>query len=264
VTFVDHLSGYGPGDWANAIESLTPKIHPIDLNATRVWFPFFPGGPNPDQVETSHTFLYGHRFWPQVKRAILAAAKEAQWPAVLPDLISSIAEHATRTTQVDRDQLLGITAASLLSLRRAGLDVISASSSVVQLPPWSHVRSIRQVRRARASQRWRLFGALFGTRRFRVRYSEASPDASCDVGDGASIGSALPAALQTCGASCSGACTIGVLGGAEYLSPMAASEAQQLQAAGQVVVKGVGGDPLIRLACHARPHGDVSIVLRAI
>ena len=263
MTFVDHLSGYGPGDWAHAIESLTPKIHPIDRNATRVWFAFFPIGPNPDRIETSHTFLYGHRFWPQVKRAILAAAKDAQWPSVLPELISRIAEHATRTTQVDRDQLLGITAASLLSLRRAGLEVFNASSSAVQLPSWSHVRSIRQVRRARASQRRRPLGALFG-KRFRVRFSEATPDAKCDVVDGATIGSALPPALQTCGDSCSGACIIGVIGGAEYLSPMTTVEARQLQSVGQVVVKGASGDPLIRLACHARPHGDVSIVLRVI
>lgn len=248
-------------DWAGAVETLTPQIHPIDRNATRVWFAFFPDGPDGDRIPASHTFLYGHRFWPQVKRAILAAAKDASWPAVLPELISRIAEHATRTTQVDRDQLLGITAASLLSLRRAGLDVFAGTSSVVQLPAWSHVRSIRQVRGARARQRWRLLGALAGKRRFRVTYSEAVPRAFCKVNDGETIASALPADLKACGPKCTGACVVGVIGGAEFLSPMDAAELKQLRACDQRVVKSVTGDPLIRLACHARPHGDVSIVL---
>ena len=261
MTLVDHLSRYAPGDWASAIETLTPEIHPIDLYATRVWFALYPQTSLAGRIETSHTFLYGHRFWPQVKRAIMAAAKETSWPAVLPELLDRIADHATRTTQVDRDQLLGITAASLMTLRQVGLDAFAATSGTVQLPHWAHVRSIRQVRRARARQRWQPFGALFGPRRFRMTYSEASPDAAFDVIDGETIASGMPAELRRCGAECGGKCVIGLLAGAQYLSVMEADEAQRLQAAGIVEAMCAEGYPLIRLACHARPEGDATFVI---
>lgn len=257
MTFVEHLSRYTPVDWASAIESLTPQIHPIDINATRVWFAFFPAGPAPADLARSHTFLYGHRYWPQIKRAILAAGKETSWPALLPELIWRVAEHATRTTQVDRDQLIGVAAASLLSLRRAGLDLFTEAVSAVQLPSWSHVRSIRQVRRARAHQRWR----PLGKRRCRVIYSEASPETFGVVPTGSAIVNALPSSWRQCGATCAGLCVIGVIGGEHYLSPMDAAELKQLNGAGQVIATSVNREPLIRLACHARAHGDVSIVL---
>jgi len=86
-------------DWQRALDALIPSIHPIDQNATRIWFAFFPlklhlalqaaraEGPEreaavvqtlrlmgrwrlADQVDTSHTFLFTHRYWPQVKSAI--------------------------------------------------------------------------------------------------------------------------------------------------------------------------------------------------
>ena len=261
MTLVDHLSRYLPTEWDSAIETLTPEIHAIDLHATRVWFSCVAHTSLADRIATSHTFLYGHRYWPQVKRAILAAAKEASWPSVLPELLDGIADHATRTTQVDRDQLLGITAASLRTLRQVGLDAFTASASTVQLPRWAHVRSIRQVRRARAHQTWRPFGALFGKVRVRVTYSEASPDASCGVVDGETIASGLPAELRGCGGECSGACVIGLLAGAQYVSSMEADEEALLAATGCRQAKSADEYPLIRLACHARPSGDVTIVI---
>ncbi len=263
VTFVEHLSRYTPADWASAIGTLAPEIHPVDLDAARVWLAFYPNGPGAGRIDASHSFLYGHRYWPQVRRAVLAAAKETAWPGVLPELLDRIADHATRTTQVDRDQLLGVTAASLVTLRHAGLDAFAASAGTVQLPHRAHVRSIRQVRRARAHQKWRPFGALFGRQRFRMTFEEGVPDASFDVIDGGTIASGMTEQMHLCGNTCSGACAIGVLGGAEYLSEIEASEQETLDRCGYRVLKSVAGYPLIRLACYARPAGDVSLVMRS-
>lgn len=259
MTFVDYVSRFSPRDWASAIETLTPEIHPIDVNATRVWFALVAGTPLAGRIETSHTFLYGHRHWPQVKRAILAAAKDESWPAMLPELCARIADHATRTTQVDRDQLLGITAAALRTLREVGLEAFTASTGAVQLPAWSHVRSIRQVRRARQTRR--PLRALLGKRRFRMTYSEATKGASYRIADGSTIGSGLPPELRRCGDACSGACVIGVLAGAQHLSVMDVKETLLLKSAGGVQVASSDGHPLIRLACHARPAGDVTFVI---
>ena len=156
MTLVEHLSRFAQTDWATAVSTLALEFHPVDANATRVWFAFFPlerAGASrvAECVATSHTFLYGHRYWPQVKRAVMAAAKDASYPAHLAELMVKIADHATRTTQVDRDQLLGITGAALMTLRQAGMGAFEASAGVVQLPHWAHVRSVRQVRRAARS-----------------------------------------------------------------------------------------------------------------
>lgn len=259
MTFVDHLSRYAPQEWVSAIAALTPQIHPIDQHAARVWFAIAPKLPLAGQVESSHTFLYGHRHWPQVKRAILAASKEASWPGSLTDLIVDVSDHATRTTQVDRDQLLGITAAALYTLRHVGLDAFAATTGRVQLPRWSHVRSIRQVRRARQPRR--PLSALLGKRRFRVTYSEAAKGASVRVADGHTVASGLPKELTRCGATCSGACVVGVLAGADHLSNVSAHEAALLKKVGCAQTMSPGGDALIRLACYAKPSGDVTLAM---
>lgn len=255
MTFVDHLSQYAPAQWVSAIETLAPEIHAIDLNASRVWFALFPAGPSPDRIASSHAFLFGHRHWPFIKRASLAAARESEWAAELPDLIVTIADHATRTAQVDRDQLLGVTAASLLTLRHVGLDAFTASPGTVQLPHWSHVRSVRQVRGARVRRRWQ----VFGTSSHRICFSEATRDAHCEVPSGSTIGSALPVAERRCGSTCTGACVVGVLAGAQALSAIDDKEQALLTMAGVRQVVSADGAPLIRLACHARPTGDVTL-----
>src|SRR5215471_6942614 len=90
----EHLRTFDAATWRRAVETLAPSIHPIDQNATRIWFAFFPldlylaieeAGDEAvrkfglmgkwrlaDQIDSSHRFLYGHRYWPQVKSAIQA------------------------------------------------------------------------------------------------------------------------------------------------------------------------------------------------
>src|SRR6266545_4091659 len=80
--------------WSAALATLLRSIHEVDRNATQIWFAFYPLslfqalGASEDrdklskqlllqgeydlknQIDTSHHFLYGHRFWPQVKSAL--------------------------------------------------------------------------------------------------------------------------------------------------------------------------------------------------
>src|ERR1041385_4406093 len=88
------LCRFDAADWRQAIATLAPAIHEIDRNATLIWFAFYPldlhrafeetSDPDAlartlrlmgrwrlaDAVDSSHAFLYGHRYWPQVKLAI--------------------------------------------------------------------------------------------------------------------------------------------------------------------------------------------------
>src|SRR6188508_2996017 len=99
-----HLERYSAADWAAAVEVLSASSHEIDRNATRIWFSFFPlslhlalaGADDPaavvrrlelmgrwrlaDQIDSSHRFLYSHRYWPQVKSAVQSHAGAAPEP----------------------------------------------------------------------------------------------------------------------------------------------------------------------------------------
>jgi len=77
--------------WSATLTTLLRSIHEVDRNATQIWFSFYPlslfqaleQSDDPetleqrllmqgqfylkDQIDSSHTFLYGHRHWPEVK-----------------------------------------------------------------------------------------------------------------------------------------------------------------------------------------------------
>lgn len=308
VTFEAHLSRFTPGDWATAVETLAPEIHPIDLDATRVWCAFFPlelhlaldaAAPEDlpalerklglmgkwrlaDQIDSSHTFLYGHRYWPQAKRAVLAIAAESSFPATLPEIITRVADHVSRTSSVDRDQLIGISVAGLMTLRQCGIAKVGSESGSVQLPMNVEARSIRQVlRRRRAQKSQGLLGFLRGgKKRFRMTFDENTPDATFDLIAGQDIASGAqsdkrdhrakdsrcipgegPIPVECRAASC-GTCWIGVLAGADRLSPIDPSdEGKRLKVFGYAQPRNANGAPIIRLACQARPQGDATFVI---
>ena len=308
VTFDAHLSRFTPADWATAVETLAPEIHPIDLDATRIWCAFYPlalhlalaeAAPDArpalerklglmgkwrleEHIDTSHTFLYGHRYWPQTKRAILAIATEATFPAALPEIITQVADRVSRTSSVDRDQLIGISIAGLMTVRQCGIDKFERGSGVVQLPMHVEARSIRQVLRRRRLQRSQgLFGFLRGgKKRFRMTFDENAPDATFEVIAGQDIASGAqsdkrdyratdsrcipgegPIPVECRAASC-GTCWIGVLAGADRIAPIdPADEGKRLNVFGYPPARSASGAPLIRLACQARPDGDVTFVI---
>ena len=92
--FIEALELQTEQEWLAAVGSLLPSIHEVDRNAVQIWFRFYPldlvkyleSAENVeeamkgiamegdfgllDKIDTSHKFLYGHRFWPYVKQAV--------------------------------------------------------------------------------------------------------------------------------------------------------------------------------------------------
>src|SRR5712671_7206490 len=96
--FEKFLNQHDEEAWSATLATLLRSIHEVDRNATQIWFAFYPlslfcalkeAGDRDqlvqqlllqgdyelkDQIDTSHRFLYGHRFWPQIKQAVAAHA----------------------------------------------------------------------------------------------------------------------------------------------------------------------------------------------
>jgi len=230
-----------------------------------------------DQIDESHRFLYSHRYWPQVKSAISAVA---ELPADLAELMTRIADAAGRTARVDRDHLLGITAVGLMTLRQVGTAAFAAAPGKIHLSPEARRLSPHQVLASRGVDDWQgLLGFTRGIRkRWTVTFDENDPAATFTLINDQEIASAAqtdrrdyhardprctpnegPIPVECRAASC-GTCWIGILAGAEKLSPVVErEEGRRMKVFGYTVP----GDekPIIRLACQARATGAVSIVI---
>jgi ferredoxin len=283
------------------VGELSSQMHEVDRNATAIWFAFHPlelhvalaSAPDraaverelrlmgrwnlADRIETSHVFLYAHRFWPQVKAAVAAVET---WPEALGALVTQVADAACRTARVDRDRLMGLAAVALMTLRQVGPDAFAAAPGRVQVSDAARARSTHQVMRARARDDWQgPVGFLRGIKkRWTVTFDENDPAASFTAIQGQDLATAAqgdtreyrsreprctpnegPIPVECRSASC-GTCWVGVLGGAEKLSPVERHEAERVKVFGYADLT-VGTTPLIRLACQAKALGAVSIVI---
>jgi len=296
-----HLGRHDSQHWRSAVQSLSTEIHEIDRKATEIWFAFFPlelhlalsGSGDPEgmarklglmgrwrlseQIDSSHRFLFAHRYWPQVKLAIQSYAGELP---ELPALTRAVAEAAARTARVDPEFLLGITAAGLMTLRQVGPEAFLAAPGKVHLSARARALSPHQILRRRArDDRQGLLGFLRGMKkRWTVTFDENDPEASFSLIEGQEIATAAqsdkreyrsrdgrcipgegPIPVECRAASC-GTCWIGILAGAEKLSPVVErDERRRMKVFGYVDT--AEERPLIRLACQARAHGAVSIVI---
>lgn len=297
-----HLSRFSAEDWRRAVDLLSAEIHVIDRDATRIWFAFYPlelhlaleqsadevsavrkyglmGQWRLDgQIDSSHRFFFAHRYWPQVKLAIQNFPEP--FPAELAPLASAVADAAGRTARLDREFLLGLVAAGLMTLRQAGPDAFGASGGKVLLSDAVRALSPHQVLNQRAKDDWQgLLGFTRGIKKhWTVTFDENDPtarftaihgqeiataaqtdkrdyrsrDARCTPGEG-------PIPVECRAASC-GTCWVGVLGGADKLSPVnERDEARRMKVFGYL--DSAEPQPLIRLACQAKTHGAVSIVI---
>ena len=262
----EQLCRYTESDWRRTVDTLAGEIHPIDLNATRIWFAFYPlklylaldAAEDPaalarklglmgqwrlaDQIDASHRFFFAHRYWPQVKSAVQHASLPL--PADLAALTSAIADAAARTARVDREFLLGISAAALDDAATVRARRRSAAPGTIHLSDRARAESPHQVLKRRAHDDWQ------GLLRIHARAEEALDgdvrrepvrDATFTVIDGQEIATAAqtdkrdyrsrdirctpgegPIPVECRAASC-GTCWVGVLGGAEKLSPVVPS-----------------------------------------
>lgn len=309
--FEAYLNQFDAAAWNRVVDGLLKHIHPVDRTATRIWFTFFPlplhqafaevtdRGPLHkklqilgsyelrDQIDTSHRFLYGHRFWPEVKRVVVERERSSRSPRTLDpvDLILELASEASSRTpapsagsgQADRSLLAGITAVALMTRRQVGFDAFAATPGEVRMDPAVARRTPEEVLRARARDDSQgLFGFLKGDKkRWTVTFDEQDETsrfplinsqhlttaAAGDTRDHRTRDSRCtegPIPVECRTATC-GTCWVGVLGGAEKLSPVEDLERKRLREFGYLET--TEEKPIIRLSCMAQAYGSVSIVI---
>jgi len=198
--FEHFLQQHDEAAWAQAVNELLPATHEVDRNATQIWFAFFPiallraleAADDPsqlaqklllqgkyylkDQIDTSHTFLYGHRFWPEVKQAVSAHADSFKSTdgTTLVEQIRAVARTVAGARKTDESLLVGITAVACMTVAQVGLAAFKRTPGAVALDRRELRRSPEDVLRARAQGDGQgLFGFLRTTdRRWTVVWNE--------------------------------------------------------------------------------------------
>jgi len=302
TAFETYLEQQNEEAWAAALATLLRSVHEVDRNATQIWFAFYPLSLHravqeaddreklarelllqgdyelKTQIDSSHRFLYGHRFWPQVKRAVEQFSETADVSGKLADGIVGVARTAAAEVKKDESLLIGITAVAFMTVRQVGLEAFKAAPGAIALDK-SHVkRTPEQILQERARDDSQgLFGFLKTVNKqwtvtwdendngakYRLREATdlawgAAEDQSRDwrAMDPRRIEGPIPVECRS--ASC-GTCWVGVLGGAEKLSDVAAREGTKIKEFGYIET--AEPKPLIRLACQAQASGAVSIVI---
>jgi ferredoxin len=302
--FETFLNQHDEEAWAATLTTLLRSIHEVDKNATQIWFAFYPLAlfrafaaakdpeqlaqelllrgvyPLKDQIDSSHKFLYGHRYWPEVKRAIetFAANFNLSDCSQLSDQILKLAGEVAQKLKVHESLLVGITAVGFMTVQQAGLGASRNAAGAMLLDKKHARKSPEQVLRERAvDDSQGLFGFLKTIdKKWTVTYDETDQQAKYkmnhdqDMAWGASDDHTRnwreidprrpegPIPVECRSASC-GTCWVGVLGGAEKLSDVAVREGKKIKEFGYIDT--TEPKPLIRLACQAKTYGAVSIVI---
>src|SRR5712691_6841230 len=125
--FESFLSQHDEEAWAATLSTLLRSIHDVDKTATQIWFAFYPLSlfralqqaedsndlarqlllqgvyQLKDQIDSSHKFLYGHRYWPEIKKAVetFAANFKTSESVSLSDQILKVSRDVAQTLKVD-------------------------------------------------------------------------------------------------------------------------------------------------------------------
>lgn len=296
-----YLKKFTESDWQSTIESLLESIHEVDRNAVRIWFRFYPlslykfleaSGPDEAKqglamqgefgldghIDTSHNFLYGSRYWKTVKAAIQAEAQVFKGEGVhLQEEIKQIAAMVAEKVKADTSVLIGITAVGLMTLVQVGLEKFTNSPGEVAKPSGIMSKSPDAiVRSRRADDSQGLFGFLKTVnKKFSVIHDELA-GRRFDIVNDQEIASASandrsqnwqerdprcwegPVPVECTSASC-GTCWVGVIAGEDKLSEVARRERRAIKVFGYDRTD--EQKPVIRLACQAKAHGNVTLVI---
>ena len=301
MSFETFLKQHDEEAWSATLTTLLRSIHEVDRNATQIWFAFYPlslfqaleQSDDPetlaqrlllqgkyylkDQIDSSHTFLYGHRYWPEVKAAVQKHASLIS-DNPLSDQILSVAQQAAKAAKVDESLVIGITAVAFMTIRQVGLAAFEAAPGKMLIDKKHARKSPADVLRERAVDDSQGFFSFLKTvdKKWTVTYDENDDRAKYrlnhiqDLAWGAADDRTRnwrevdprrvegPIPVECRSASC-GTCWVGVLGGAEKLTDVAAREGKKIKEFGYVDTS--EAKPLIRLACQAQAQGAVSIVI---
>lgn len=302
--FQNFLDQQDEAAWSEAVRALLPSIHEVDRTATQIWFSFYPvslfralrQAEDPellarqlliqgtytlrDQIDASHKFLYGHRFWPEVKKGLeeYASSFDADEQKPLADRIREVARVAAAGLKVEESLVMGIAAVAFMTATQAGMEAFRAAPGTISIDRKHARKSPEKVLAERAKDDSQgLLGFLRTVdSQWTVTYDENEQDArfkaiheeelaSASAKDKSLDWRALderciegPIPVECRSASC-GTCWVGVLGGAEKLTAVNALEGKKIKEFGYINTD--EPQPIIRLACMARATGAVSIVI---
>ena len=294
-----YLNKFSEADWLTALERLLPAIHEVDRNAVQIWFRFYPlelfryletaedrekaiqkfvmqgDFELKNQIDSSHRFLYGHRYWKETKATIEILAESFKDEAA--DL-SKVIETAASAVKADKSLTLSIAAVGLMTLNQVGLEAFKAAKGETQKPSGLLAKSPATIVEKRAKDDSQgIFGFLKTVdKKFTVTWDETKSKARFPLINDEELATAaakdqsqdwksqdercwegvIPVECRS--ASC-GTCWIGVLGGQEKLAEVQRLERKQMKVFGYNQPE--DEKPFLRLACQAKAHGNVSIVI---
>ncbi len=301
--FEQRLNTFDENQWLAAVDSLLPDVHEVDRNATAIWFRFFPlalkrfldGAEDrdkaiqkfviqgdfdlTDQIDLSHSFLYGHRHWKDVKHEIKHRAETFDGETVdIADEARAIAAATAKIAKVDASLLVGLAAIGMMTLVQVTFEEFKRSPGTTGTPHGMLTMSPEQIVAERAKDDSQgVFGFLRTVdKKFTVNWQDARSSGSFRIKNDADIATA--SALDQsqnwrskdercwegvvpveCRSAACGTCWIGVVGGQEKLSEVQRLERKQMKVFGYN--QGDDPKPYMRLACQAKTSGNVSIVI---
>ena len=302
--FETFLNQHDEEAWSATLATLLRSIHEVDRQATQIWFAFYPlplwrvleqaedreklaqqlllqgDYELKVQVDSSHRFLYGHRFWPQVKQAVERYADSFNQTARVPlsDQIFSVARAGAQQMKKDDSLLTGITAVAFMTVQQAGLAAFKSAPGGISIDKKHARKSPEKVLRERAKEDSQgLLGFLKTVnKQWTVTWDENDSGAKYKLREGQDLawGAAEdqtrdwraidprrvegPIPVECRSAAC-GTCWVGVIGGAARLADVGAREGKKIKEFGYIDT--AEPKPLIRLACQAQAQGAVSVVI---
>ena len=202
--------------WDGVLADLEPSLHPVDREATRIWFGFWPlklrrllrestdeaatareylldGRYRLEhQLDESVDFLYGSIYWDRVKEALLQRSEAAPGQNLesLGSEIRKLADGVAARLKIEASLLLGISAVGFMAFQQVGAPPFRSGS------PSGPTRTKRPApgkilkNRSRTTSQG-LFGFLRTVnRRFTVRFEESKRDATFPCIEGQDLSSA--------------------------------------------------------------------------
>ncbi|MEJ7849065.1 MAG: 2Fe-2S iron-sulfur cluster-binding protein [Pyrinomonadaceae bacterium] len=301
--FTDYLGKHTEAEWLAAIESLLPAIHEVDRAAVQIWFRFYPlslhqflasaedrdkaiqgfaiqGEYSLDtQIDSSHHFLYGHRFWKTVKAAIEAEIVTFENAEIeLSEEIRQIAAMVAEKLKVDTSLTLAITAIGVMTLVQVGADAFKAAGGEIEKPARILAKSPDAIVKERSSDDSQGILGFLKTvnKEYSIIYDENDSNGKFPIMNEQELtgASALDQSKNwkemdercwegvipvECTAASCGTCWVGVIGGQEKLTEVSTRERTAMKSFGYN--QPVDEKPFMRLACQAKAAGNATIVV---
>ena len=299
--FLSFLYQLDDAAWKKVVDELQPAIHPVDQRATRIWFAFFPVklhqalalAPDPeetakklllkgkyslaDQVDSSAEFMYGHRYWPEVKRAVAGYAVTASSATPIADQIRDVARNVAQSVKAPESLLVGIVAVAFGALQQVGVDLFRQPAAPGKYgKDWN--KSAEKIVEERAKDDSQGIMGIFRSvnKTFTVNFREQTPGCSFKIlnqqdvtmagrsykgpaPDSRAMPGEGPIPVECRSASC-GTCWVGVLSDTAKISPPNQREIDRWRYFGYEGFTGEKDSP-IRLACQLRASGNMTLVI---